>query len=156
MARTKQTARKAPHGFGAKTPRGPIANKAGKAASKADAKRPGKSKYYRPSGNIAGTRKYKPGQRALREIKFYQQNTDLLIPKMAFQRLVREIALNINNQIRFQSTALFMLQEVAEAFLIGMFEDVNLCALHAKRVTIMPRDFILARRLRRDPGLSTV
>ena len=50
--------------------------------------------------------------------------------------------------VRFQSQAIFALQEAAEAYLVGLFEDTNLCAIHAKRVTIVPKDMILARRIR--------
>lgn len=71
-----------------------------------------------------------------------------LIRKLPFQRLVREIAQDFKNDLRFQSTAILALQEAAEAYLVGLFEDTNLCAIHAKRVTIMPRDIQLARRIR--------
>lgn len=50
--------------------------------------------------------------------------------------------------LRFQTSAILALQEAAEAYLVGVFEDTNLCALHAKRVTIMPADIQLARRIR--------
>jgi len=88
------------------------------------------------------------GTVALREIRKYQKSTELLIRKLPFQRLVREIAQNFRTDLRFQSTAVMALQEAAEAYLVGVFEDTNLCALHAKRVTIMPKDMQLARRLR--------
>ena len=68
--------------------------------------------------------------------------------KLPFQRLVREIAHEFNNELRFQASALMALQEASEAFLVGLFEDTNLCAIHAKRVTIMSRDIQLARRIR--------
>ena len=84
----------------------------------------------------------------LREIRRYQRTTDLLIRKAPFQRLVREIAQEMKKDVRFQSTALLALQEAAEVHLIQLFEDTNLCALHAKRVTVMPRDMRLARRIR--------
>ncbi|PNH06372.1 histone H3 [Tetrabaena socialis] len=88
------------------------------------------------------------GIAALREIRKFQASTDLLIRKMPFQRLVREIANKMMLDVRFQSQALEALQEAAEAFLTGLFEDTNLCAIHAKRVTITPRDLQLARRIR--------
>jgi histone H3 len=68
-----------------------------------------------------------------------------LIRKAPFQRLVREIAQNVTNKrdLRFQSTAILALQEAAESYLIGLFEDSNLCAIHAKRVTIMPKDILV-------------
>jgi len=92
--------------------------------------------------------RYRPGTVALREIRQYQKGTDLLIRKLPFQRLVREIAQDIKSDLRFQSTAILALQEASEAYLVGLFEDTNLCAIHAKRVTIMPKDMQLARRIR--------
>lgn len=91
--------------------------------------------------------RYRPGTVALREIRHYQKNTDLLLRKLPFQRLVREIAQSIGDY-RFQSTAIFALQESAEAYLTRTFEDANLCAIHAKRVTVLAKDLHLARRLR--------
>nr|CAI5855601.1 unnamed protein product [Callosobruchus analis]CAI5857502.1 unnamed protein product [Callosobruchus analis]CAI5859246.1 unnamed protein product [Callosobruchus analis]CAI5860657.1 unnamed protein product [Callosobruchus analis]CAI5861362.1 unnamed protein product [Callosobruchus analis] len=72
----------------------------------------------------------------------------LLIRKLPFQRLVREIAQDFKTDLRFQSSAVMALQEASEAYLVGLFEDTNLCAIHAKRVTIMPKDIQLARRIR--------
>lgn len=96
--------------------------------------------------------RFRPGTVALREIRRYQKTTDLLIRKAPFQRLVREIAHGWANDtmkdLRFQSSAVAALQEAAEAYLVGLFEDTNLCAIHAKRVTIMPKDMQLARRIR--------
>jgi histone H3 len=77
-----------------------------------------------------------------------QKSTDLLIRKLPFQRLVREIAHDIQTDLRFQSTALGALQESAEAYLVSLFVDTNSCAIHAKRVTIQAKDILLARRLR--------
>lgn len=88
------------------------------------------------------------GTVALREIRKFQKSTDLLIRKLPFQRLVREIAQDYKSDLRFQSSAVLALQEAAEAYLVGLFEDTNLCAIHAKRVTIMPKDIQLARRIR--------
>ena len=93
-------------------------------------------------------RRYKPGTVALREIRKYQKGTDLLIRKRPFQRLVKEIAQDFKTDLRFQTLALEALQEASEAYLVGLFEDTNLCALHGKRVTIMPKDMQLARRIR--------
>lgn len=93
-------------------------------------------------------KRYRPKSVALREINKYRKSTELLIRKMPFQRLVREIAGEIKSEIRFQSAALEALQEASEAYLVGLFEDTNMCASHAGRVTIMPRDMILARRIR--------
>ena len=92
--------------------------------------------------------KYRPGTVALREIRRFQKSTELLIRRMPFQRLVREIAQTYSLYLRFQSGAVLALQEAAEAYLVGLLEDSNLCAIHAKRVTIMPRDMQLARRIR--------
>lgn len=76
--------------------------------------------------------------------------TDLLIRKLPFQRLVKSIAQELKSAIRFQSSAMMALQGAAEAYLVGLFEDTNLCAIHARRITIMIRDMQLARRIRGD------
>jgi histone H3 len=92
--------------------------------------------------------RYRPGTVALREIRKYQKTTDTLIKRAPFQRLVKEIAQDFMDDIRFQSSALAALQEASEAYLVGLFEDTNLCALHTKRTTITTRDLQLARRIR--------
>ncbi|KAK3638179.1 centromeric DNA-binding histone H3-like protein cse4 [Elasticomyces elasticus] len=96
--------------------------------------------------------RYKPGTVALREIRRYQRTTELLMAKLPFSRLVREISTNmapVSTEVtRWQSQAIQALQEAAEAFLVHLFEDTNLCAIHAKRVTIMQKDIQLARRIR--------
>ena len=130
MTRTKQTARKS---TGGKVPRYQLATKAAR------------------RGHMGGVKKpmrYRPGTVALRQIRKYQKSTDLLSRKIPFQRLVREVAQDFKSDLRFQSTAVLALQEAAEAYLVGLFEDTNLCAIHAKRVTIMPKDIQLARRIR--------
>jgi histone H3 len=132
MARTKQTARKS---TGGKAPRKALATKA--AMRSAPVK-----------GGVKKPRRYRPGTVALREIRKYQKSTELLIRKLPFQRLVREITRDMRGDFRYQSSAILALQEAAEAYLIGLFEDTNLCAIHAKRVTIMPKDMWLARRIR--------
>ena len=101
-----------------------------------------------PTGHVPKKRRYRPGTRALLQIRKYQKSTELLIRKLPFQRLVKEIVRSYNDELRCQSTAVLCLQEAAEAYLIGLFEDTNLCAIHAKRVTIMPKDIQLARRIR--------
>ena len=108
-----------------------------------------------PKGGVKKRYRYQPGTVALKQIRQYQKSTDLLIRKLPFQRLVREIACDsevikspLCGKVRFQSAAIMALQEAAEAYLIGLFEDTNLCAIHAKRVTIMPKDIQLARRIR--------
>ncbi|KAL2871285.1 histone H3 family protein [Aspergillus lucknowensis] len=115
----------------------------------------------RPSGDIepgdptphGRRRRYRPGTVALKEIRKYQRSYDLLLRKLPFARLVREVALDllpaeVGAELRWQSHAILALQEAAEAFLVHLFEDTNLCAIHAKRVTIMQRDIQLARRIR--------
>ena len=132
MARTKQTARKS---TGGKAPRKQLAIKAAR-------------KGLRSTGGVKRGHRYRPGTVALREIRRYQKSTELLIRKMPFQRLVREIAQDFKNDLRFESSAVLALQEAAESYLVGLFEDTNLCAIHARRVTIMPKDIQLARRIR--------
>ena len=90
-------------------------------------------------------RRYRPGTVALREIRRFQKSTELLIRRLPFQRLVREIAQDFKGRLNFASGAILALQEAAEAYLVSLFEDVNLCAIHAKRVTIMLKDIQLAR-----------
>ncbi|EED12455.1 centromere protein Cse4, putative [Talaromyces stipitatus ATCC 10500] len=123
-------------------------------------KRPSAGKAPRPSNIQPGDptptgkrRRYKPGTVALKEIRKYQRSFDLLISKLPFARLVREVALDllpaeVGAELRWQSHAIQALQEAAEAFLVHLFEDTNLCAIHAKRVTIMQKDIQLARRIR--------
>ena len=84
------------------------------------------------------------------EIRRYQKTSELLITKLPFQRLIREIAQDCKTDLRFQSSAIMALQEATEAFLIGLFEDTNVCAIHAKCVMIMPKDVQLARHIRGD------
>ncbi|XP_074364220.1 histone H3.3-like [Apium graveolens] len=94
------------------------------------------------TGAYTKPHRYRPGTVALREIRKYQKTTELLILKLPFQRLVREIAQGI------KSHAVLALQEASEAYLVGLFHDVNLCSIHAMRMTIMPKDIQLARRIR--------
>merc|ERR1712010_234384 len=129
-ARTKHTARK---NTGAKQPRKHIATKQSKGKAPA-------------TGGVKRAHRFKPGTVSLREIRRFQKSTELLIRKLPFQRLVREIANDFKTDLRFQSSAVLALQEAAEAYMVGLFEDTNLCAIHAKRVTIMPKDMQLARR----------
>ena len=109
------------------------------------------SKRFRrnPRGAVLKPRRFRPGTVALRQIRRYQKSTDLLIRKLPFQRLVREVVWTTFNRrdYRFQSTALLDLQEASEAFLVHMFEMVNDITIHDTRVTIMPRDIQLWRRL---------
>lgn len=134
MARTKQTALKS---TGGKAPRKHISSMKTKVAVEGATI---KKRAHR----------FRPGTVALREIRRYQKSTELLIRKLPFQRLVREIAQDIKTDLRFQPSAIAALQEASESYLVGLFEDTNLCAIHAKRVTIMPKDVQLARRIRQE------
>lgn len=140
MARTKTTSRKT--NAGVKKPR------------KDNAKVSRKTPTNAPGG-LKKPHRYKPGTVALREIKKYQKSTDLLIRKLPFQRIVKDIAYDSNSDLRFQSSALLALQEAVEAYLVGLFEDTNMCAIHAKRVTIMVKDVKLARRIRGEKFAAT-
>lgn len=94
-------------------------------------------------------RRYRPGTIALQEIRRYQRSTELLIPKMPMQRIIKEIAQKVKPEgVKFQMAAIGAIHEAAEAYLCQIFEDTNLCAIHAKRVTIQPRDVQLALRIR--------
>lgn len=95
-------------------------------------------------------RRFRPGTVALREIRKYQKSSDLLIRKAPFQRVVRNIAFDVGPTLCFQSSAILALQEATEHYLTQVFEEANLCALHAKRVTILPKDIFLARKIRGD------
>lgn len=134
MARTKQTHTRQRPTSGSK--KALVAIKAG-----------GKTRIA-ADGQVKKVHRWRPGTVALREIRKYQKSTNLLIPKMPFQRLVREIVQSHNDEFRIQAAALGAIQEAAEAYLTGLFEDTNLCAIHAKRVTTMAKDMQLARRIR--------
>ena len=144
MARTKTTARKGIVG--------------GKAPRKLACAKTSRKTAVAPK---SGHRRFRPGTAALREIRKFQKGTDTLIKKMPFLRLVKEIAGAYNSDPtgpkRWQATALLALQEAAEAYMVQVFEDTNLCAIHAKRVTITKKDLGLAMRIRNanrghDPG----
>ena len=114
-----------------------------------------KSGVKAPKGGVKKRYRYRLGTVALKQIRQYQKSTELLIRKLPFQRLVREIACDqdvitspLCGKVRFQSAAIMALQEASEAYLVGLFEDSNLCAIHAKWVIIMPKDIQLARRIR--------
>ncbi|XP_076893836.1 histone H3.3a-like [Bidens hawaiensis] len=134
MARTKQTARKSTLEKAPKRHLGHCSC--------------GSRRYSLAASALKKPHHYRPGTVALREIRKYQKTSELLISKSPFQRLVREIAQDYMVDLRFQSHAVFALQEAAEAYLMGPFEDTNLCAIHAKRVTIMVKDIQLALRIR--------
>ena len=140
MARTKQTARKS---TGGKAPRKQLATKAARKSAPI-------------TGGVKKPHRYRPGTVALREIRKYQKSTDLLLRKLPFQRLVREIAQDFKGDLRFQATSVLALQESSEAYLVGLFEDTNLCAVHGKRVTVMQKDMTLACRIRGDTDGNSV
>ena len=135
MGRTKQTASRS---TGGKAPRGRYKTQHGRKMA---------SSSQCEGGERKPLRRFRPGTVALRQIRKYQKFTELLIRKLPFQRLVREVALNIKPGLRFQSTAVLALQEASEAFLVTMFDKVNLCAIHGNRVTIKPKDIILWKRM---------
>jgi histone H3 len=141
MTRTKQTARRS---SGGKAPCFALATM----AARVEAARAG-WKILHHTGGVKKPHRYCPGTVALCEIHCFQKSTELLIRKAPFQHLCREIAKRIsaNGDIRFQSTAVLALHKALEAYMICLFEDTNECALHAKRVTIMPKDMHLARRI---------
>jgi histone H3 len=133
MARTKQTARKS---TGGKAPSKALATMAARRSAPA-------------AGGCKKPRRFRPGTVALREIRRYQKSDKLLLRKLPFQRLVREvIQVDMGKDLRLTSHALMAIQEAAEAYLVSLFEDCNLAAIHAKRITIMPKDMMLARRIR--------
>ena len=134
MACIKQTARKS---TGGKAPRKMLATKVARKSAPA-------------SGRIKKPHRYRPGTVALCEIRKYKKSTEFLLRKAPFQRLVREITQGHKGDLHFQSSALGVSQEASEVYLVGLFEDSNLCDIHAKRVTIMPKDIQLTRRIRRE------
>ena len=134
MAHVKQTARKS---TGGKAPRKQLVTKAAR-------------KAVLPIGGCKKPHRYRPGAVALREIRKYQKSMDLLLCKLPFQRFVREVTQDVRGSMHFQATALATSQEASKAYLIGLLEDTNLCAIHARRVTIMPKDIQLSRQIRRE------
>ncbi|XP_008568036.1 PREDICTED: histone H3.3C-like [Galeopterus variegatus] len=132
MTPTKQTARKL---TGGKAPRKQLATKA-------------THKSAPSTGRVKKPHCYRPGTVALREIRCYQKSTEFLIHKHPFQHMVQEVSQDFKTDLHFQSAAIGALQEASEAYLVGLFEDTNLCAIHAKRTTIMPKDIQLARHIR--------
>lgn len=100
------------------------------------------------SEGLRKVRRWHPGTVALREVRKYQNSTDLLIARAPFRRLVREICMNLKDSIRIQSSALDAIQEATESYITGVLTDANLCTIHAKRVTLFSKDLHLALRLR--------
>lgn len=141
---------KAPRHLAGKTPRKAGSKVVTQGGKKVDGKKVD-GKNAPASDDIKKPHRYRPGTVALREIRKYQKSTELLIRRMPFQRFVREITQDMfPKAYRFQQSSIDALQEASEAYLVGLFEDTNLCAIHAKRVTIMPKDMQLARRIRGD------
>ncbi|KRX01284.1 Histone-fold [Pseudocohnilembus persalinus] len=103
---------------------------------------------------IQKKRRYRPGTICLREIKKYQKSTQLLIRKLPFQRLVRDISKFFELQARWQERAIHVLQEATESYIVGLLQDSLLCTVHAKRVTLMSKDIRLARRIRGDESVT--
>ena len=130
--RTKRTA---PRSTGGLAPRKQLATKAARKSAPA-------------SAGIRKKRRYRPGTVAIREIRRYQNSASLLVPKLNFRRLVQEFSQELKSDLRLRGSAVLGFQEAAEALLVETFEHTNLCAIHAKRVTIMPKDIQLARRIR--------
>ena len=154
MARTKKTARKKT----GKSPREQLVTKnpikkltpAQARKNVAKANQAAQQNLGNPpkTGGLKRPMRYRPGTVALREIRRYQKTAELLIRKLPFNRLVREVTQDFKTDLRFQAQAIMALQEAAEAYLVRLFDDTNLCTIHAKRVTIMPKDMQLARRIR--------
>nr|XP_020757183.1 histone H3.3C-like [Odocoileus virginianus texanus] len=132
VALTKQTARKSTRG---KAPRKQLATKAARKSAPS-------------TGGVKKPHHYWFGTVALREIRRYQKFTELLIRKLPFQCLVREISQDFKTDLRFQSAAIGALQEASEAYLVGFWKTPTCVLCHAKRVTVMPKDIQLARRTR--------
>lgn len=122
---------------------------------KAARKKAKPSKRPSGTGGVKKPHRFRPGTVALREIRYYQKSTDLLIRKLPFQRLTREIAQEQTkeSQTKFQGSALLAIQEAAEAYLTDILSEANLYAMHAKRVTLMPKDVVLAKRVRRNHSM---
>ena len=132
MARTKQTARKS---SGGKAPRKRLATKHARS-------------NYVTCGGIKTPMRFRPGTVALREIRRYQKSYNLLLPRLPFQRLVREICQDMTKkELRFQSTALQALQEAAEAYVVTYFQQAQLAAIHAHRITVQAHDFHIVEDL---------
>lgn len=139
MARTKQTARKSTSG------KSPFR---GSGTRVAQMKSPAASIFEDETKKKPVKRYHAPGAVALKEIRRYQISTELLIPRLPFQRIVRDIATQYRGDLRFQTNALEALQQASEAYIVGLMYHGQLCCIHAKRVTLMQRDIELAQRIR--------
>jgi histone H3 len=131
----------------AKRPSKNVASRKSHKASRAIAKKEARS----PRASASGTKRqhrWRPGTVALREVRKYQSTTDMLIQRAPFRRLVREIVTTFKDTIRMSSSALEAIQEATESYIVSVLGDANLCTIHAKRVTLFPKDLQLAMRLR--------
>lgn len=146
----KNTGRAAPHmNTGGKTVAKPLAAVTCKAINEENNKVAAAAGKGRVQAGLKKNYRYRPGTVALREIRRYQKSTDLLIRRAPFVRLIRETAQMFGTkEYRFQSSAIAALQECSEDYLVGIFADSNLVAIHSKRVTVMPKDIKLVRRIR--------
>nr|BAO51831.1 centromere specific histone H3 [Torenia fournieri]BAO51832.1 centromere specific histone H3 [Torenia baillonii] len=145
MARTKHPVRKGPH---RKSSGGPAVRPQAAEADPSTSSRKSYAKRTPPTGGDRKQRRNRPGTVALREIRKYQKSWMLLIPAAPFIRVVKEISNHYAPSIgRWQAEALVALQEAAEDYIVQLFEEAILCAVHAKRVTLMKKDFELARRI---------
>lgn len=138
MARTKQTARQS------------TTTKKSRSIGTGTAATEGKAVASKVEKKERKPHKWRPGTVSIREIKKYQKSTDLLLRKLPFQRLVREVTGSFNPDLRFQATALECLQEACENYLVGLYEDSQLLALHGNRISIQAKDMSLAQRLRHE------
>lgn len=114
-------------------------------------------KAERDAGVKMRRRKTERYESTQQEIEAYQRSTNLLMRRIPFAHAVRQVALEVtdgSNELYWKSSALDALQEAAEAYIVGVLQDANLCAVHAKRVTLMPDDIWLALRLRGREGIS--
>lgn len=150
-----------------KTKRAPVPKKSTRSSKAGLASVKGHTKK-KPQKEKKAVYKFRPGTVALRDIKKYQKSTELLIRRLPFQRIIREVAANFvrsranlsphamlpkshlpaDDNLRFQASAVQAIQEATEAYIVNLFQETNLCAIHAHRVTIMPKDIQLARRIR--------
>lgn len=143
MARTKQTALKSIAG---KAPRKQLALKHERKAAGN-----GMGAGEGGGGTTKKKRKWRSGTVAFRQIKKAQKSTELLIKKLPFKRLVREIAADFKDDARFTANAFVALQEGAEEFLVERLRDAQSIRSHHDKITLMPKDMDLARDLAKNP-----
>ena len=167
MARTKPARRTVSGKAAKKTVSGKAAKNTVSVARKTvSAKAARRLPYNRRSapttGGVKKPHRYRPGTVALREIRRYQKTTNLLIPKICYQRFLREISSDPNKcsqrsdgPFRWQGSAILATQTVAEDYLTVQLKDANVCALHSKRVTVMPKDIQLVRRIKGEEAVIT-